>query len=81
MAGSNSGRGSFPLRLPVSMRRQADEFARRDGLSLNQFITLAVAEKLTRMEGAKETTLYQKLGDAPRAGTTPGGTRSNVHER
>ena len=41
---------SFPLRLPVSMRRQAIEIAEQEGLSLNQFISLAVAEKLTRLE-------------------------------
>ena len=41
---------TFPLRLPVSTRLQADELARREGLSLNQFISLAVAEKVTRLE-------------------------------
>lgn len=41
---------SFPLRLPISMRRQATEIAQREGLSLNQFISLAVAEKITRLE-------------------------------
>jgi len=41
---------SFPLRLPLSMRRQAVEIAQREGLSLNQFISLAVAEKITRLE-------------------------------
>lgn len=40
----------FALRLPKSTRLQASEIAKREGLSLNQFITLAVAEKLTRME-------------------------------
>lgn len=41
---------SFPLRLPFSTRRQAIEIAQREGLSLNQFISLAVAEKITRLE-------------------------------
>jgi hypothetical protein len=41
---------SFPLRLPFSTRRQAVEIAQREGLSLNQFISLAVAEKITRLE-------------------------------
>jgi hypothetical protein len=41
---------SFPLRLPFSTRRQAIEIAEREGLSLNQFISLAVAEKITRLE-------------------------------
>jgi hypothetical protein len=66
MANTNAGRGSFPLRLPISMRREADELARKDGLSLNQFITLAVAEKLTRMEQSlwvKEAILARNAGD------------------
>jgi len=41
---------TFSLRLPSSMRRQADKFAQKEGISLNQFIMLAVAEKLTRMK-------------------------------
>ena len=41
---------SFPLRLPISMRRQVTELAQREGLSLNQFIVLALAEKITRLE-------------------------------
>lgn len=42
--------GSFPLRLPLSMRYRATDLAHREGLSLNQFISLAVAEKITRLE-------------------------------
>jgi len=41
---------SFPLRLPISTRRQAIDIAQKEGLSLNQFISLAVAEKITRLE-------------------------------
>ena len=40
----------FPLRLPTTTRRQANEMASLDGVSLNQFITLAVAEKIARLE-------------------------------
>ncbi|MFN2974945.1 toxin-antitoxin system HicB family antitoxin [Terriglobus aquaticus] len=39
---------TFPLRLPASVRRQAELDAKRDGVSLNQFITMATIEKLTR---------------------------------
>ena len=46
----NSRPISFPLRLPFTTRRQAIEIAQREGLSLNQFISLAVAEKITRLE-------------------------------
>jgi predicted HicB family RNase H-like nuclease len=41
---------TFPLRLPTSIRRQAGVFAKTEGISLNQFIMLAVAEKLSKME-------------------------------
>lgn len=41
---------SFPLRLPRTTRVQAGELARREGVSLNEFIRLAVAEKITRLE-------------------------------
>jgi hypothetical protein len=50
MSKENSRPVSFPLRLPFSTRRQAIEIAEREGLSLNQFISLAVAEKITRLE-------------------------------
>jgi predicted HicB family RNase H-like nuclease len=40
---------TFPLRLPRSTQIEAGEIAAREGISLNQFIALAVAEKITRM--------------------------------
>jgi hypothetical protein len=40
---------SFPLRLSPSIRQQANDLAHEDGLSLNHFISLAIAEKVTRM--------------------------------
>jgi predicted HicB family RNase H-like nuclease len=36
---------SFPLRLPASIKRVAENLAQRDGVSLNQFIATAVAER------------------------------------
>ncbi len=41
---------SFPLRLCPSVREQASHLAQSDGISLNHFISLAVAEKITRLE-------------------------------
>jgi hypothetical protein len=46
---------SFPLRLPASLRVQADDFSDREGISLNQFISIAVAEKVGRMEEQART--------------------------
>lgn len=39
---------SFPLRLPVTMRRELKALAETEGISINQLITLAVAEKIVR---------------------------------
>jgi hypothetical protein len=40
----------FPLRLMPSVRRNAELFSEKEGVSLNQFINLAVAEKLAHLE-------------------------------
>jgi len=40
----------FPLRLMPSVRRTAEVFSEKEGVSLNQFINVAVAEKLARLE-------------------------------
>lgn len=37
---------SYPLRLPQSLKEAVAAAAERDGISMNQFITLALAEKL-----------------------------------
>ena len=42
------------VRLPNSVREKAAEFAKEDGVSLNFFITQALAEKLTQFELAAE---------------------------
>jgi hypothetical protein len=39
----------FQLRLPKSTHHTAVDMAKAENLSLNQFIALAVAEKITRM--------------------------------
>ncbi|GGH06392.1 toxin-antitoxin system HicB family antitoxin [Silvibacterium dinghuense] len=51
----------FPLRLSPTMRQQAINLAEREGISLNHFITLAVAEKITRLEHVQDSE-----GSAPR---------------
>ncbi|MBB5344350.1 toxin-antitoxin system HicB family antitoxin [Tunturibacter empetritectus] len=43
---------SFPLRLSPSIREQANDLAHLEGISLNHFISLAIAEKISRMEQA-----------------------------
>jgi hypothetical protein len=41
---------TYPLRLAASLRDTASDLAQRDGVSLNHFISLAVAEKISRLE-------------------------------
>ncbi|MEZ2348650.1 toxin-antitoxin system HicB family antitoxin [Terriglobus sp. RCC_193] len=41
---------TYPLRLSPSMREQVERLAKKDQVSLNHFICLALAEKLSRME-------------------------------
>lgn len=58
----------FALRLPKSTRRQANELAKQEGLSLNQFITLAVAEKIVRLESRQfEGPAQEEVEDDPNA--------------
>lgn len=44
-------RASYPLKLPTSVKTAAQRLAREDGVSLNQWIAVAVAQKV----GAAET--------------------------
>ncbi len=43
----------FALRLPASLKNAVAEASRKDGASINQFIALAVAEKLSAMQTAE----------------------------
>jgi predicted HicB family RNase H-like nuclease len=42
-------RSSFPLRLASFLQKEARKTAASEGVSLNQFINLAVAEKLSAL--------------------------------
>lgn len=41
---------TISLQLPDSLYRKLKEFVKRDGISVNQFITTAAAEKLSAIE-------------------------------
>lgn len=41
--------GTFPLRLPLSLKAAIESLAERDGTSVNQFLVVAAAEKLSAM--------------------------------
>jgi hypothetical protein len=44
---------TYPLRLPRSLKKAVEQQSRQDGTSINQFITAAVAEKLSAMQTAQ----------------------------
>ena len=53
----------FTLRLAPSLKRAAEEFAEKDGVSLNQFIALALAEKVGAVGAAQFFAERGKDGD------------------
>jgi predicted transcriptional regulator len=66
---------TLSLRLPESLHRQLKHYAEQDGVSMNQFITTAVAEKLASLatmeyleerarRGSKEK-FHAVLGEVP----------------
>ena len=44
---------TYPLRLPRSIKAEVERRAREDGISINQFVATAVAEKLAAMNTAE----------------------------
>lgn len=40
---------TYPLRLPASLKAAVERLSRRDGTSMNQFMVVAVAEKIAAM--------------------------------
>lgn len=77
-----SDTSTYPLRLPKSVKAAAEKLARDEGISMNQFVATAVAEKLAAMQTASffaerrqraDLTAFRKLlkrkeGEVPRAG-------------
>ena len=44
---------TYPLRLPRSVKAEVERRAKADGVSINQFVATAVAEKLAAMNTAQ----------------------------
>jgi len=73
---------TYPLRLPKSLKDKVAKVAKRDGSSMNQFITIAVAEKISVLEteqfflnkmneadmDAFRSLLFRSGGEPPRTG-------------
>lgn len=73
---------TYPLRLPRSIRAGVDRFSQQDGVSVNQFVSIAVAEKLAMLQAqvyfaersaradldAFDKLMQRSTGVAPQAG-------------
>ena len=73
---------TYPLRLPRSIKAAVERLARSEGISMNQFVATAVAEKLAVLDTANyfaerksradlvafKRILKRKGGEPPRAG-------------
>lgn len=46
-------KSTYPLKLPNSVKNAAAQLAKADGVSLNQFIAAAVAEKVGSLQAAR----------------------------
>jgi len=56
-------KSTCPLKLPSSIKKAAAELAASDGVSLNQFIAAAVAEKVGSLRTAREL-LRERAGSS-----------------
>ena len=56
-------KSTYPLKLPNSVKNAAAELAKVDGVSLNQFIAAAVAEKVGTLQTAR-VFLQERAGSA-----------------
>jgi hypothetical protein len=73
---------TYPLRLPASLKAAVEELSNQDGTSINQFVVMAVAEKVSAMNTAAffagrrakadrklfRRILRRKGGEPPRSG-------------
>ncbi|GHD43427.1 hypothetical protein GCM10017083_09560 [Thalassobaculum fulvum] len=44
---------TYPLRLPKSLKAAVERLAKQEGTSLNQFVAMAVAEKVSALDTAQ----------------------------
>lgn len=60
-------KATYPLKLPASVKAAAARLAKADGVSLNQWIAAAVAQKVGAVETAADF-LKQRAGSSTGAG-------------
>lgn len=51
----------YPLNLPVELKREAEEAAKKQGVSLNQFILWSVSEKVTALKAGLDDPAYPNI--------------------
>jgi hypothetical protein len=56
-------KASYPLKLPISVKAAAQRLAKEDGVSLNQWISVAIAQKIGVVETAADF-LARRAGNA-----------------
>lgn len=73
---------TYPLRLPRSIKAAIEKLAKQEGISMNQFVATAVAEKLAALTTAEffverknradfkafKRIMRRKSGEVPRSG-------------
>ena len=62
---SATARYKYPLNLPISLKETATRLAKDDGVSLNQWIATAVAQKIGAVETAEELFARRAAKAAP----------------
>ena len=63
-------KASYPLKLPASVKAAAARLAKEDGVSLNQWISVAIAQKIGVVETAADF-LKLRAGKAKTADMLP----------
>ena len=54
---------TYPIRLPKSLKDAVELASRKDGTSMNQFIAMAVAEKISALKTATFFSVRQQRAD------------------
>jgi hypothetical protein len=61
------GQSNYALRLQTSLKAEAERIAKNEGTTLNQFINVAVAEKISAIRAADYFRVRAARGDATSA--------------
>jgi DNA-binding SARP family transcriptional activator len=60
-------KSNYALRLSVALKKEAERLAKEDGTTLNQFINIAVAEKISALRTAEFFARRGARGDVKKA--------------